>query len=145
MQKRQPILELLFPTARANVLRVLFMKPTKRRSVRELARLSRTALSTTQEELAMLLASDLVTASPWVNGCRRFYQVNLGHALFPHLLGIVHWNSRVREIEISALRRVRRPKWKPKSKPQPVYWRPPAHPTGTMYSRSRPATGLTGR
>ena len=135
MQKRQPILELLFPAVRANVLRILFMKPKKPRSVRELARLSGAALSTTQEELAMLSACGVVTATPWVNGCRRFYRVNQNHALFSNLLGIVHGDSRLQDIDISALRRIRRPKWKPKHKPQPNYWRPPARPTGTMYSR----------
>lgn len=137
MQKRQQILEVIFPKARANILRLLFMKPKKPRYVRELARLGDVALSTTQEELDNLLTVGLITATTYSDGCKRFYRANRDHPLFPHLLGIVHGSGRMREVDVSKLRRIRRPKWKRKNRPEPVYWRPPARPTGRMFSPPR--------
>jgi hypothetical protein len=140
-KQQQRILDLLLPKTRASLLRILFNKPKKRRSVRELARLSHAALSTIQEELGMLVATGLIVATPWKNGCRRFYQANGDHVLFLCMLGLVHGTDRVRPINISNLRRVRRRKWKKKKAPEPVYWRPPMRPSGSMYTPHRRATG----
>ena len=135
MRKRQHVLELIFPKARANLLRLLFTKPKKACYLRELARRGHISVGTAHDELATLLTAGLITTS--FNGYRRFYRPNQNHDLFPHVLGIVHGCGRMREVDVSSLRRVRRRKWKKKQRPEPVYWRPPARPTGTMFRPDR--------
>jgi hypothetical protein len=126
MHRRPEILNVLFPTSRAEMLRLLFTAPKKPRYVRELMQLSGLALCTVQEELATLKASGLVTT--WSNGYRRFYRANQDHPLFLHLLGLVHGSGRLPGIRISGLRRVRR-RGKRKLRPQrPVYPLAPLRP-----------------
>ena len=106
--KRSDILEMIFPTARARILRLLFKRPKKARYVSELAQLSNLALSTTQEELASLLTAGLITS--YSGGYRRFYRANQNHRLFSHLLALVHDADRLPPLDVSQLRRNRRTK-----------------------------------
>jgi len=133
MRKQQELLQIIFPRARGTILRLLFTAPKKARYVNELAQRGHLALSTVQEELATLVASGLITAGVYRSGCKRFYRANRDHPLFPHLLGIVHGCGRMRAIDISDLRRARRPKWKGKPKLRPYYWRPSTDPTGRIF------------
>lgn len=93
MRDQFAALDLLFPKARAEILRLLFSDRKSQRYVRELALLSGLALRTVQEELAILSALRLVNS--WSNGYHRFYRANWEHALFPHLLAIVGVSARL--------------------------------------------------
>ncbi len=88
-----PLLDLLFPKVRAEILRLLFVDPKKERYVRELMTLSGLALRTVQEELATLTAVGVVTS--WSNGYHRFYRADRAHPLFSHLFGIVQMSARL--------------------------------------------------
>ena len=109
-QKRKDILEVIFPESRSRVLRLLFTAPKKGRYGRELAQLSGLALSTTQEELATLVAADLIVAGKLAPGCRRYYRANRDHPLYPHLFGLLHAAGRLSAVDVSNLRSIRRPK-----------------------------------
>ena len=124
MPKQEDILEVIFPRSRAHILRLLFTKPKRKCYVRELAQRTGLALSSTQEELNTLVTAGLITAGIYADGCKRFYQANRNHPLFPHLLGVVHTSGRMRRIDVSNLRRVRRPKWKKRHRPESVSRRP---------------------
>ena len=88
-----PVLDLLFPKVRAEMLRLLFFEPKKQRYVRELTAMSGLALRTVQEELATLTALGVLTS--WSNGYHRFYRANRDHPLFSHLLAIVLTSARL--------------------------------------------------
>ena len=103
MKPARPLLEVLFPKVRAEVLRLLFTAPQKERYVRELARMSGLALSTVQDELRKLSAVQLVTSRS--HRPRRFYRANRGHPLFPALLRIVERSRRLPATQHSALQR----------------------------------------
>jgi hypothetical protein len=68
MKTHLEVLDLLFPKARAEILRLLFSKPKAQHYVRELMLMSGLALRTVQEELAILTTIGLVTSS--VHGSR---------------------------------------------------------------------------
>jgi hypothetical protein len=101
---KRTVLEALFPRVRANILRVLFMAPKKRKHLRHLARLSHASASTTHEELAVLTAAGIVSTGS--NGSHRFYWPNQDHPLFPALLHLVHNGER--SVNLSNTRRIRR-------------------------------------
>jgi predicted transcriptional regulator len=69
---RKTLLHGLFPTVRAEVLRLLFTNPKQELYVRELARLSFLSLQTVQDELAKLDAAQLISSRS--NGYHRFYE-----------------------------------------------------------------------
>jgi len=106
VEHKSDALDLIFPTVRAKILRLLFARSSKRRYVSELSQLSGFALSTVQEELATLLAVGLLTSH--TNGYHRFYVANSGHPLFPGLSDLVHKSARLPATDISQLRRVAR-------------------------------------
>jgi hypothetical protein len=81
MKTQLEVLDLLFPKARAEILRLLFSGPKARRYVRELMLMSGPALRTVQEELATLTTIGLVVS--WSNGYHRFYRANRAHPSFP--------------------------------------------------------------
>ena len=85
-------LNVLFPAARAAILRALFATPSRPRYVRELTRTSGLALRTIQEELSKLTAAGLITS--WSNGYHRFYQPNSSHPFCPHLFRVVEESER---------------------------------------------------
>lgn len=93
MKYELPALDLLFPKARAEILRLLFYDGKSQRYVRELMLMSGLALRTVQEELAILSALGVV--KNWSNGYHRYYRANRDHALFPHLLAIVRASARL--------------------------------------------------
>ena len=93
MKRSMPVLDVLFPSVRATMLRLLFCSPPKQRYVRELMSLSGLALCTVQDELRKLSVLGLV--SSWSNGYRRYYKADQGHPLFTHLLRIVQTSEQL--------------------------------------------------
>jgi predicted transcriptional regulator len=93
MKAPPPVLDILFPKVRAEILRLLFFDPARQRYVRELMTMSGLALRTVQEELAKLSAARLITS--WSNGYHRFYRANADHPLFSHLMSIVRKSARL--------------------------------------------------
>ena len=96
---------MLFPRARAEILRLLFVLPREQRYVRQLMRMSGLALSTVQHELQKLSAIGLVES--WSNGYHRFYRPNISHALYSHLLGMVQLSARLPRVKGSTSNRRR--------------------------------------
>jgi len=74
MKAKPGVVDLLFPEARAAILRLLFSNTKVQRYVRELTLMSGLALRTIQEELATLSAAGVITS--WSNGYHRFYKAN---------------------------------------------------------------------
>ena len=93
MKAKPGVLDLLFPEARAAILRLLFSNTRVQRYVRELMLMSGLALRTIQEELATLSAAGVITT--WSNGYRRFYKANRDHPLFSDLRNIIQKSSRL--------------------------------------------------
>lgn len=88
MHIKQTLLHGLFPTVRAEVLRLLFAKSGGQELyTRELARLSFLALRTVQDELAKLEAANLILSRS--NGYQRFYRANPKHPLYSILQELV--------------------------------------------------------
>src|SRR5437868_3959880 len=84
---RGTLLHTLFPTVRAEILRLLFTNPGQELYVRELARLSFLSLQTVQDELAKLAAAKLLVSHS--NGYHRFYRANPKHPLYRPLRQMV--------------------------------------------------------
>jgi predicted transcriptional regulator len=93
MKTKPGVLDLLFPEARAAVLRLLFSNTRVQRYVRELAVMSGLALRTIQEELATLSAAGVI--SSWSNGYHRFFKANPAHPLFSDLRNMIQKSSRL--------------------------------------------------
>jgi hypothetical protein len=133
----RPVLEVLFPRVRAQLLRLLFTASPKQHYVRELMGKSRLALHTVQDELRKLSAIGVVTS--WSNGYHRFYRANRDHQLFPHLMRIVQVSTKLPHAKHEALRRQsgraarrRFPKRRPMRPDRPVRW--------DLFSRRPPPT-----
>jgi hypothetical protein len=62
LKAKPGVLDLLFPEARAAILRLLFSNTRVQRYVRELMVMSGLALRTIQEELATLRAAGVITS-----------------------------------------------------------------------------------
>ena len=77
----------LFPTVRAEILRLLFTNPRQELYVRELARLSYLSLRTVQEELANLYDAGILVSRS--DGYHRFYRANSEHPLYLTLRRLV--------------------------------------------------------
>ena len=124
MSRQRSILDVLFPTVRSELLRVLFAMPSKQRYVRELMRATGLTLSTVQDELCRLGAIGVVTS--WSNGYRRFYTANRDHKLFAGLCRIVEVSERsalVSELTLPKQRRARRKKKLARLRPsRPPSW-----------------------
>jgi DNA-binding transcriptional ArsR family regulator len=84
---QRTLLHGLFPTVRAEVLRLLFTNPKQELYVRELARLSFLSLQTVQDELAKLDAAQLISSRS--NGYHRFYRANPRHPLYGTLRNLI--------------------------------------------------------
>jgi predicted transcriptional regulator len=93
MKAKPRVLDLLFPEARAAILRLLFSNTRAQRYVRELMLMSGLALRTIQEELATLSAAGVITS--WSNGYHRFYKANRDHPLFSDLHNTIRKSSRL--------------------------------------------------
>lgn len=79
-------IDFIFPRVRAEIVRLLFVNPTKELHLRELSRLSGLALGTIQEEVGRLKKADLLTSRR--DGNRLYYRANTQHPIFPELQGI---------------------------------------------------------
>jgi DNA-binding transcriptional ArsR family regulator len=88
---KETLLHGLFPTVRAEVLRLLFTNVGQELYTRELARLSFLALRTVQDEIAKLEAADLIVSRS--NGYQRFYRANRRHPLSRTLVELVRKGS----------------------------------------------------
>lgn len=95
------LLHLLFPQARAEVLRLLFADPQREVHVRDLERQSGLNVKTIQAELAKLSQADLVTSER--DGNRRYYRANASHPLFPDLRQLVLKTAGLRDVLAAAL------------------------------------------
>jgi hypothetical protein len=105
MKTHLEVLDLLFPKARAEILRLLFSNPKAQRYVRQLMLMSGLALRTVQEELAILAAIGPVMS--WSNGYHRFYRANRDHPLFSNLRNIVQTSACLPRPKLPAHRRQR--------------------------------------
>jgi DNA-binding transcriptional ArsR family regulator len=83
MEKGNGLIHVLFPHARAEVLRILFSLPKRECYVREMARATTLSLRTIQQELAKLTATGLIADRS--DRYHRFYRANRYHPLF-HIL-----------------------------------------------------------
>jgi predicted nucleotidyltransferase len=99
------LLSVLFPSVRAEVLRLLFAEAGRELHLRELTRQSGLTLGTMQDELEKLSFADLVTSRR--DGNRRCYQANASHPLFPDLQQLVLKTSGLRDVLVEALDGVR--------------------------------------
>jgi DNA-binding transcriptional ArsR family regulator len=106
MKKQRSVLEVLFPPARAEILRLLFVIPSKERYVRDLMRLSGLTLCSVQDELRKLTALELVTS--WSNRYHRFYRANRDHPIFHDLVHVVEISEKIPRFSHLALHRQRR-------------------------------------
>lgn len=104
-KSERPVLEVLFPAVRAELLRLLFNAPLKQRYVRELVKMSNLTLHTVQDELRKLTAIGAIVS--WSNGYHRFYRPNRNHALFRPLRQIVQLSEKLPRAKSSALHRSR--------------------------------------
>jgi hypothetical protein len=144
MNKKYGILEILFPTVRAQVLQLLFGISLKQRYVREIARRSGLSLHTVQEELHRLSAIGLIKSSS--NGFRRFYSANRRHPFFRHLQEMVSLSGRVAPMNRSVFARVRRlPSSNAKGPSIFSSRRTNPPPNWGLFSKSRPASGKSHR
>jgi DNA-binding transcriptional MocR family regulator len=106
MKLEPAILDVLFPSVQAQILRSLFGASKTQRHVRELMRETNLALSTVQDELRKLNAVGLLTTRS--NGYHRFYHANGGHPLFHEIRRIVAMSERLPRTKRSALLRTER-------------------------------------
>jgi DNA-binding transcriptional ArsR family regulator len=81
------LLHLLFPHVRAEILRMLFLNPSKEIYGRQTARDTTLALRTVQRELALLEAAGFLTSQK--EGRRRLFRANRKHRMFPALQHLV--------------------------------------------------------
>lgn len=102
-KRRYTLLQVLFPPARAEILRLLFKAPQPERYVRELMGMSGLTLCAIQDELRKLDALQLVTSR--YHRRQRFYRANRAHAAFRDLVHLVEGSDRAPEIHRSKLHR----------------------------------------
>ena|ERR1035437_6373342 len=99
------LLHALFPAARAEILRLLFVNPRQELYVRQLARLSFLSLHPVQKELANLRAARIVLSR--TNGYHRFYRANPKHPLYTTLRRLVIKTGSLAKPTISSRRHTR--------------------------------------
>lgn len=95
------LLGILFPQARAEVLRLLFADESRELHLRELTRQSGLSLGTLQSEVEKLSAADLLLSRR--DGNRRYFRANAAHPLFADLRQLVLKTAGLREVLIEAL------------------------------------------
>ena|SRR2546423_1674446 len=106
MRAKKTILEVLFPKARSEILRMLFGAKKRPRYVREIMRESNLALRSIQDELKTLKAIGLVTSHS--NGYHRFFAPNSAHPLFRELTRIAEMSEQLPHAKSSELSRMSR-------------------------------------
>ncbi len=95
------VIHVLFPQARAELVRLLFADPSKEYHLRELARLSNLSIGTLQSEVRRLAAPGLLTARR--DGNRLYFRANIAHPVFPELQGLALKTTGLREQLVDAL------------------------------------------
>ena len=80
------VIHVLFPKARAELVRLLFADPAKEFHLRELVRLSHLSVGTLQVEVSKLSEAELLI--PRRDGNRLYYRANTSHPIFPELQGL---------------------------------------------------------
>lgn len=99
-----PVLDRLFPKARAEVLRLLMGQPEKELHLRDLSRLAGLTPATLQKELVNFTASGLVTSRR--DGNRLYFRANTEHPVYPELRGLVQKTSGIAAQLETALSRI---------------------------------------
>src|ERR1700730_14873018 len=93
MKSKQTVLEVMFPKARAEILRLLFGSKKRPRYVREIMGDSSLALRSIQDELKRLSAVGVVTSHS--DGFHRFFAANTAHPLFREITRIAEMSERL--------------------------------------------------
>lgn len=95
------VLHVLFPQARAEVVRLLFADTSKELHLRELARLSHLALGTVQTEVRKLASAELLVSRR--DGNRLYFRANSVHPVCADLQGLALKTTGLREQLANAL------------------------------------------
>jgi DNA-binding transcriptional ArsR family regulator len=106
MKSKQNVLDVLFPKARGEILRLLFGSKRRARYVREILAETDLALRTIQDELKKLKAIGLVTS--YSNGYHRFFSANRAHPLCREMVRIAEMSEQLPHIKASDLFRASR-------------------------------------
>ena len=96
------VINVLFPKARAELVRLLFADPDKEFHLRELSRQSRLSIGTIQTEVAKLSAAGLLVGRR--DGNRLYISANTMHPIFPEMHGLAMKTTGLAEQLASALR-----------------------------------------
>lgn len=80
------VIDILFPRARVEILRLLFTTSDKSLHVRDIVRLSGLGIGTIQAEVRKLTAAELLTQRR--DGNRLYYSPNTSHPIYPELCSI---------------------------------------------------------
>src|ERR1700736_285690 len=134
MRRQHSLLNVLFPKARAEILRLLFGKKRRPRYVREIMRESDLALRSIQDELKRLSAIGLVVSHS--NGFHRFFSPNPAHPLLDELTRIVEMSARLPHTNSSKLVRASRARRRKKPRRIPAM-RPHRQPHWGIFSNRR--------
>ena len=137
MQSKHTLLNVLFPRARAEILRLLFGSKRRPRYVREIMGDSGLALRSIQDELKRLSAIGVVTSHS--NGFHRFFAANTAHPLFDELTRIAEMSERLPATSRAEWFRVSRTNKKRKSIPGPAS-RPNRPPSWGIFSSRKSKT-----
>lgn len=116
MRTQKKPIDLLFPAARASLLRLFFSYPPRQFHVRDIARRAGLAVSAVHEELHNLTSLGLLASSS--NGYHRFYGANSTHILFEPLSRMVAASEKT-PVRGRPYRSVRRQKKQVKPRPLP--------------------------
>ena len=92
MRSKKNAIDMLFPSVRAELLRLFFKLRRHPLHVRDIARRAELAVSTVHEELHNLKELGVITSSS--NGYQRFYSANPQHVLFQSLSKLVQLSDR---------------------------------------------------
>ena len=89
------LLHSLFPRARAEIVRLLFLDPEEELHLRELARLCGMAVGALQNEVQKLEELELISTRR--DGNRLYYRANDHHPIYPELHGLAEKTSGIAE------------------------------------------------
>lgn len=95
------IMHVLFPQARAELIRLLFTDPAKEYHLRELARMCKLTVGSLQPEVRKLSTVELLISRR--DGNRLYYRANTNHPTFAELQGLALKTTGLREQLASAL------------------------------------------
>ena len=95
------VIDVLFPNARAELIRLLFTDSANELHLRDLARQSGLAIGTLQKEVAKLSSAELLVGRR--DGNRLYYRANAAHPVFPELHQLALKTTGLREQFVAAL------------------------------------------